>query len=94
MSQVPVMNTTEAATYLGVSRAFLLRELRAGTIPCRHVRRRWLIPVAALDQWLKGNDVYAIQLARPHDMVSESSSPSWQCSEPLRHDHDRRNDHE
>jgi excisionase family DNA binding protein len=44
----PMLTTTEAADFLGVSRPYLTRLLKTGKLPYRKKGNRHLVPVAAL----------------------------------------------
>ena len=44
----PMLTTTEAAEFLGVSRPYLTRLLKTGKLPYRKKGNRHLVPVAAL----------------------------------------------
>lgn len=44
----PMLTTSEAADFLGVSRPYLTRLLKAGKLPYRKKGNRHLVPVAAL----------------------------------------------
>jgi excisionase family DNA binding protein len=45
----PMLTTTEAADFLGVSRPYLTRLLKAGKLPYRKKGNRHLVPVAAVE---------------------------------------------
>ncbi len=45
----PLLTTTEAADFLGVSRPYLTRLLKTGKLPYRKKGNRHLVPVAALE---------------------------------------------
>jgi excisionase family DNA binding protein len=45
----PMLTTTEAADFLGVSRPYLTRLLKTGKLPYRKKGNRHLVPVAALE---------------------------------------------
>ena len=45
----PMLTTTESADFLGVSRPYLTRLLKAGRLPYRKKGNRHLVPVAALE---------------------------------------------
>jgi excisionase family DNA binding protein len=45
----PMLTTTEAADFLGVSRPYLTRLLKSGRLPYRKKGNRHLVPVAALE---------------------------------------------
>jgi excisionase family DNA binding protein len=45
----PMLTTTEAADFLGVSRPYLTRLLKSGQLPYRKKGNRHLVPVAALE---------------------------------------------
>jgi excisionase family DNA binding protein len=46
-------NTKEAAKYLGLGITKTQEYIRAGIIPSIHIGRRYLIPKAVLDEWIK-----------------------------------------
>lgn len=54
MDAPEVLNTVEAAEYLGISRNLLTKAMQDGTIPARRVGDRWLISRRVLDDWLRG----------------------------------------
>ncbi len=45
----PLLTTTEAADFLGVSRPYLTRLLKSGKLPYRKKGNRHLVPVAAIE---------------------------------------------
>jgi excisionase family DNA binding protein len=45
----PMLTTTEAAEFLGVSRPYLTRLLKTGKLPYRKKGNRHLVPVAAVE---------------------------------------------
>jgi excisionase family DNA binding protein len=60
MQQIEVasFNVREAAKYIGISPPSVLRLLHEKKeIPFKRVGKRVLIPKAAIDKWLEGNDV-------------------------------------
>ena len=52
----PLLTTTEAAEFLGVSRPYLTRLLKAGKIPHRKTGNRHLVTVAALREFKVNRD--------------------------------------
>jgi excisionase family DNA binding protein len=52
----PMLTTTEAADFLGVSRPYLTRMLKAGRIPYRKTGNRHLVPAAALREFKTNRD--------------------------------------
>lgn len=52
----PLLTTTEAADFLGVSRPYLTRLLKAEKIPHRKTGNRHLVPVAALREFKINRD--------------------------------------
>lgn len=54
MSPEEVMNTKEAASFLGISPYDLRRYARRGMIPARKLGKRWLFHKRHLIEWLKG----------------------------------------
>jgi excisionase family DNA binding protein len=60
----PMLTTTEAADFLGVSRPYLTRLLKGGRIPYRKKGNRHLVPVAALHQFKARRDRQLDELDR------------------------------
>jgi excisionase family DNA binding protein len=54
MEHKEVMNTVEAASFLGINPYDLRRYARRGMIPARKLGKRWLFHKAHLVEWLKG----------------------------------------
>jgi len=54
MTLKEVMNTFEAAAFLGISPHDLRRYARRGMIPARKLGKRWLFHKPHLVEWLKG----------------------------------------
>jgi excisionase family DNA binding protein len=52
----PMLTTSEAADFLGVSRPYLTRLLKAGKLPYRKKGNRHLVPVAALEAFKAERD--------------------------------------
>lgn len=59
----PMLTTTEAADFLGVSRPYLTRLLKAGALPYRKKGNRHLVPATALRQFKTRRDRRLDQLA-------------------------------
>ena len=60
----PTLTTTEAADFLGVSRPYLTRLLKAGKIPYRKTGNRHLVPASALREFKANRDRQLGQLDR------------------------------
>ncbi len=60
----PLLTTTEAADFLGVSRPYLTRLLKAGRLPYRKTGNRHLVPVVALREFKARRDHQLDQLDR------------------------------
>jgi excisionase family DNA binding protein len=60
----PTLTTTEAAEFLGVSRPYLTRLLKAGKIPYRKTGNRHLVPASALREFKTKRDRQLDQLDR------------------------------
>lgn len=60
----PMLTTTEAADFLGVSRPYLTRLLKAGKIPYRKTGNRHLVPATALREFKTRRDRQLDQLER------------------------------
>ena len=60
----PTLTTTEAAEFLGVSRPYLTRLLKAGKIPYRKTGNRHLVPASALREFKTKRDRKLDQLDR------------------------------
>jgi excisionase family DNA binding protein len=60
----PMLTTTEAADFLGVSRPYLTRLLKAGRIPYRKTGNRHLVPATALREFKASRDRQLDQLDR------------------------------
>jgi len=60
----PTLTTTEAADFLGVSRPYLTRLLKAGKIPYRKTGNRHLVPASALREFKTKRDRQLDQLDR------------------------------
>ena len=60
----PMLTTTEAADFLGVSRPYLTRLLKAGRIPYRKKGNRHLVPGSALRDFKTERDRQLDQLDR------------------------------
>lgn len=60
----PMLTTTEAADFLGVSRPYLTRLLKAGKIPYRKTGNRHLVPATALREFKTRRDRQLDQLDR------------------------------
>ena len=52
----PLLTTTEAADFLGVSRPYLTRLLKAGKLPYRKKGNRHLVPAGALERFKAERD--------------------------------------
>jgi excisionase family DNA binding protein len=48
----PLLNSTEAATLLGLHKATLQRMARAGQLPCVKVGKLWRFSVTQLNAWV------------------------------------------
>ena len=57
MAEKDVMNTEEAAAFLGISPHDLRRYARRGMIPARKLGKRWLFHKGHLIDWLMGDPV-------------------------------------
>ncbi|MBW1987820.1 MAG: helix-turn-helix domain-containing protein [Deltaproteobacteria bacterium] len=57
MAPKEVMNTVEAAAFLGISPHDLRRYARRGMIPARKLGKRWLFHKPHLVEWLRGETV-------------------------------------
>ena len=56
MEEKEVLNTEEAAAFLGVS-AFTMREYaKKGLVPCRKAGKRWFFYKPDLVAWVRGKD--------------------------------------
>jgi excisionase family DNA binding protein len=55
VAEKDVMNTEEAAAFLGISPYDLRRYARRGMIPARKLGKRWLFHKGHLVEWLKGD---------------------------------------
>lgn len=75
-----MLTTTEAADFLGVSRPYLTRLLKGGTLPYRKKGNRHLVPMTALRQFKTGRD-------RQLDRLVELAAAEEDLG--LRPDHDR-----
>ena len=51
----PALSINETAELLGVSAWLVKQAVRDGSLPCRRLGRRVLIPRALLDDWLNGD---------------------------------------
>jgi excisionase family DNA binding protein len=60
----PMLTTTEAADFLGVSRPYLTRLLKTGKIPYRKTGNRHLVPAGALSEFKTRRDRQLDQLDR------------------------------
>lgn len=60
----PMLTTTEAADFLGVSRPYLTRLLKAGRMPYRKTGNRHLVPATALRDFKTMRDRQLDQLDR------------------------------
>ncbi len=60
----PMLTTTEAADFLGVSRPYLTRLLKAGKLPYRKTGNRHLVPATALREFKTKRDRQLDQLDR------------------------------
>ncbi len=60
----PTLTTTEAADFLGVSRPYLTRLLKAGKIPYRKTGNRHVVPASALREFKTNRDRQLDQLDR------------------------------
>lgn len=60
----PMLTTTEAADFLGVSRPYLTRLLKSGRIPYRKTGNRHLVPATALREFKTRRDRQLDQLDR------------------------------
>ena len=67
----PMLTTTEAADFLGVSRPYLTRLLKAGRIPYRRKGNRHLVPAGALREFKAHRDRQLTQLDRLADAEEE-----------------------
>jgi excisionase family DNA binding protein len=47
------ISVSETADAMGISRLLVMELIRMGNSPCKHLGRRFIIPVEALDEWLK-----------------------------------------
>lgn len=63
----PMLTTTEAADFLGVSRPYLTRLLKAGKVPYRKTGNRHLVPAVALREFKALRDRQLDQLDRLAD---------------------------
>jgi excisionase family DNA binding protein len=59
----PMLTTTEAADFLGVSRPYLTRLVKSGKLPYRKKGNRHLVPVAALEAFKAERDRKLEELA-------------------------------
>lgn len=59
----PLLTTTEAADFLGVSRPYLTRLLKTGKLAYRKKGNRHLVPIAALDAFKAERDRRLDELA-------------------------------
>lgn len=55
MVEKDVMNTEEAAAFLGINPYDLRRYARRGVIPARKLGKRWLFHKPHLVEWLRGD---------------------------------------
>jgi len=60
----PMLTTTEAADFLGVSQPYLTRLLEAGRIPFRRKGNRYLVPAGALRDFKARRDRQLTRLGR------------------------------
>ncbi|MFO7777582.1 MAG: helix-turn-helix domain-containing protein [Nitriliruptoraceae bacterium] len=67
----PMLTTTEAADFLGVSRPYLTRLLKAGRIAYRRKGNRHLVPAGALREFKAQRDRQLTQLNRLADAEEE-----------------------
>lgn len=49
----PILTPDELAEYLGLGRITVYRMLKQGLVPCRRAGSRYVIPRAAVEEWLK-----------------------------------------
>lgn len=49
---VKAVSVAQAAEMIGISVNHAYELVHAGIIPAKHVGKRWLVPVAALEKWL------------------------------------------
>jgi hypothetical protein len=47
------ISVSETADAMGISRFLVMELIRTGNLPCKRLGRRIIIPVEALDEWLK-----------------------------------------
>ncbi len=61
-----VMNTLQAASYLGISPEAVEGMVDARTIPAMHVGDRWVYSKAALDHWIFAKSMEHLREDLPH----------------------------
>lgn len=52
--QRKAISVAEAAEMIGLSVTRAYQLVHAGQLPAKHVGKRWLVPIKALDDWLEG----------------------------------------
>jgi excisionase family DNA binding protein len=53
----PLLNSKNAAKFLGVHAATVLRMARAGRIPCVRVGKLWRFSISQLDAWVASGTI-------------------------------------
>lgn len=63
------VSVPEAAEMIGLSVTRMYQLVHCGQVPAKHVGKRWLVPLAALDRWLETPDVEPVQMTEEEKFI-------------------------